>query len=83
MLFDHQAAIKDLLAREMNRRQFLLYVGGVIVGMIGITSFLNNLLHQQPKGSQHHVTTGGAYGGGNYSSTSQKRNSSITVKAQG
>lgn len=81
MLFDHQAALKDLLARDMNRRQFLLYVGGVIIGMIGITSFLNNLLHQQPKKDQRHVTTGGAYGGGNYSAAT-KRSTSINVKAQ-
>ncbi|HMS31123.1 MAG TPA: hypothetical protein PJ984_01875 [Candidatus Saccharibacteria bacterium] len=34
---------QDLLQKEMDRKQFLKVLGAGILGMIGITAFLNNL----------------------------------------
>ncbi len=59
-------ALKDLLRRDMTRREFLLYAAGVVVGMIGITNFIQNLLHQSPE-PKRHIITSNAYGGGQYS----------------
>lgn len=63
MFSDHQAALQTLLSREMTRRQFLLYVAGIVVGLIGITSFLDTLLKPQTKSRS---SANGAYGGGAY-----------------
>jgi len=60
-------ALQDLLARDMSRREFLLYVAGVVVGMIGISNFIQNLLHQNHPEPKTHIVTSNAYGGGSYS----------------
>jgi hypothetical protein len=73
MFIDHQKALKDLLAKDMNRKEFLMYMGGAVVGVIGITSFLENFLHQPTKKSQQAAPTviaDGSYGGGGYSASS-------------
>lgn len=60
-------ALQDLLARDMSRREFLLYIGGVVVGMIGLSNFIQNLLHHNPTEPKPHIITSNAYGGGSYS----------------
>jgi uncharacterized protein with FMN-binding domain len=50
-----------------------MYMGGAVVGVIGITSFLENFLHQPTKKSQQAAPTviaDGSYGGGGYSASS-------------
>jgi hypothetical protein len=63
--FDQQA-IQDLLRRDMSRREFLKYMIGVLVSVVGITSLLNSVLHGSKKNPRT-ATVNDAYGGGNYS----------------
>jgi hypothetical protein len=65
-----QKALESLFSQAMTRKQFLLYVGVAIVGMLGIKNFTNAFLHQPTK--RQSVPINGAYGGGNYSSRSAK-----------
>lgn len=60
-----QKALETLFSQEMSRKQFIFYIGGAIVGIIGMKSFLDSLLQRSNKTST--VVKNGAYGGGNYS----------------
>lgn len=61
-------SLQELLDKEVNRKEFLQLMGAGILGVIGITSFLNNLLKftksQTGKNSQNKVQSG--YGGSAY-----------------
>lgn len=35
--------IQEILQQEISRKEFLRYIGIALLGMIGVTSFLNNL----------------------------------------
>lgn len=65
-------ALESLMTRDMDRKQFLLYMGGVVVGLIGIKSLVDNVLHQgKPK--HHSQVVSGAYGGGSYAAKDSQR----------
>lgn len=82
MFFDHQTALQNLLARDMNRREFLLYMGAAIIGIIGISSLLENLLQQDSKSAKHTQPTiikaPASYGGGGYSEGADSKPRSVT-----
>lgn len=58
-------AVKNLLEQEMNRKEFLKLAGVVILGLIGITSALNNLqdIHRS---TQRNAKTSTGYGSSAY-----------------
>ncbi len=65
-------ALDKLMDKPMDRRQFLLYMGGVIVGLIGLKSLFDHILHQEKRPQPHHFELG-AYGGGSYADKVQPK----------
>jgi len=54
--------IAHLMSKEMDRKDFLKYSGGVLLAVIGVSGLLNTLLRL---GGDHGSTRGG-YGGRTY-----------------
>jgi len=57
-------ALTDLLDKEMDRKEFLFYIGLLLLAITGISSFLKRIsdtLH--PEQSQTHGFGSGVYGG--------------------
>lgn len=54
--------IARLMSKEMDRKDFLKYSGGVFLAVIGVTGLLNTLMRL---GGDQHGTRGG-YGGSSY-----------------
>ena len=59
MAMNHQVA--RLMSKEMDRKEFLKYSGGVLLAVIGISGLLNTLLRL---GGDHEAR--GGYGGRTY-----------------
>ncbi len=55
--------IDSLLSKEMNRRDFLRYIGAMFLAFVGVTRFLSVLSHHQPRSSS---PIRGGYGGSSY-----------------
>jgi predicted tellurium resistance membrane protein TerC len=59
--------LQTILEKEMNRKQFLGYIGAAILAAIGVTGMIKALTHhdsQQPKaGLADHNYGGQSYGG--------------------
>lgn len=63
-------ALDQLYAQEMSRSDFLRYIGLVLMGLFGITTFLRLVLHTDATGI--HATNFG-YGGSTYGGVSLKK----------
>lgn len=55
------AKIGDLLEQEVSRKEFLRYIGIMFLGLIGVTSMLNNL-HTASNPAASHAKPKSGYG---------------------
>ena len=60
--------LQNILQQEVTRKEFLQYVGLALLGVIGVTSFLQNLTSSMSRNvaSQHLGSGGGGYGHSKY-----------------
>lgn len=58
--------LDDLMRVQMNRGEFLRYMGVALLGVVGITGLLKNLHHAIPKHAQPIRNLAAGYGHGGY-----------------
>lgn len=60
-------SLQKMFTTKMTRREFLVYLGTIFVGFIGIPSILNLLVNSRPKLTKHdNPPSSTSYGTGAY-----------------